>query len=541
MAGPRLRGGLAAGIGFPQGRMMNLHDDKPFRGMGEVLRLSWPASLTMLNSTLMQFVDGLMVARMIGPRALSAQFVAAIVAFVPISLGMGLCTVVNTFVSQNLGARRLRMCGRYAWHGLYLAAMFGALMLPLTALAPWMFRGLAELIARAGGSATTAAETSMQTIYFQYLLAGASASLMARVMEQFFYGTHRPMIVYAFSVVSVSVNVALNYVLIAGKLGFPALGLRGAAIGTVAGWAVSFVLPLWVFLGRGNHRAYHTRRTWRLRGKLLGDLLRIGWPAGVQFCNDVFAWSIFNAALVGYFGELHKAASAAVARYLHVSFMPAIGIGIACTALVGKYIGQGRPDLARSRAHAGLALAVAYMGLCGLAFFLFRRPLVQIFANVPESVQASAQQRQVLQAQIVQIGAKVMICAAVFQCFDAVGISMVGALRGAGDTLWPMTATFVLSWGIIVGGGLAAIRWAPQWTSVGPWIASSAYVMVLSTVLIWRFESGAWKKIDLLRRPVGPARPAAVGPAHLAPGGEATLPQPVEEDPAAPQAGKNSN
>lgn len=90
--------------------MTDLGDDRRFWGIGEVLRLSWPASLTMLNGTIMQFVDGLMVSRLIGRQALSAQFVAGILSFVPISLAMGVCSVINTFVSQNLGAGRPRMC-----------------------------------------------------------------------------------------------------------------------------------------------------------------------------------------------------------------------------------------------------------------------------------------------------------------------------------------------------------------------------------------------------------------------------------------------
>ena len=98
----------------------------------------------------------------------------------------------------------------------------------------------------------------------------------------------------------------------------------------------------------------------------------------------------------------------------------------------------------------------------------------------------------------VDIGGYIMICAAVFQLFDAVGIVFIGALRGAGDTLWPMVATVALSWGLTVGGGVVAVYCWPQIKSIGPWITASLYVVVLGILMAWRFESGQWRRIDLL-------------------------------------------
>jgi len=242
------------------------------------------------------------------------------------------------------------------------------------------------------------------------------------------------------------------------------------------------------FLRRRNDRQFQTRSTWRLRAGLCRDILRVGWPAGVHFGLDV-----------------------AATRYMHVSFMPAVGIGIACTALVGRYIGLGRPDLARRRAHAAVSVAMAYMGLCGLCFFLFRHPLIAMFTQLQPAAGEAAQAAE-MNAKILSIGTTVLICAAVFQCFDAVGIVFVGALRGAGDTFWPMVITFVLAWTMVIGGGAAMIRWMPELGSIGPWIAASVYVIVLGVVMAWRFESGAWRRIDLLgpRPPAGITEPAPV-------------------------------
>ncbi len=174
--------------------------------------------------------------------------------------------------------------------------------------------------------------------------------------------------------------------------------------------------------------------------------------------------------------------------------MPAVGVGAATTALVGKYIATGRPDLARKRAHSALLVAMVYMGACGLLFWLFRTELVSVFITYnPQFADA-----RLLADDILRIGGTVMIFAAVFQIFDALGIVYLGAMRGAGDTRWPMVATLVLNVTVVLGGGYLFTTYVPSLQSIGPWLAGSVYIILLGVLLAWRFESGAWRKIDLL-------------------------------------------
>ncbi len=503
--------------------MTELHNDKPTLGVGEVLRMAVPAAAGMISATIMQFIDGVMVSKMVGPQALGAQFTSGILSFVPATLVMGICTVINTFVSQNLGAGRLRRCGQYAWHGLYLAAIFGTLLTPLAMAGPWLFDQIARLIVYLGGKAPSAEVIQMQVTYFRVLVLGMPLMLMCRALGQFYFGIHRPGIVVVVSLCAVVVNVTANYALIGGLWFIPAMGLKGAAIGTVIGWGFAFVLLFAVFLAP-RHERYKTRSTWRVRLRLWRDILRVGWPAGMQFFIDILAWSVFNSVLVARFGEAHKAASAAAIRYMHLSFMPAIGIGIACTAVVGRHIGEGRRDIARRRAHAAALIAVVYMGACGLAFWVFRYPMVSLFAKVPDAAGMSTDEAAIMHEAIINIGAKVLICAAIFQAFDGIAVVFIGALRGAGDTFWPMLISFVLSWSVIVGGGYAAMRWLPQLESIGPWIAASVYIILLGLVMAWRFETGAWRKIDLLGRAQPLAPPAAVLPQPETPAAIAPTP-----------------
>jgi MATE family multidrug resistance protein len=492
-------------------------NDKPLWGIGEVLSLSWPASLSMLNSTLMRFVDGLMVS-LLGPDVMGAQFLAGLCSFVPESFAAGIVSVVNTYVSQNFGATRFRRCGQYAWAGVFLALLFSAMIMPLGALARPIFQGLLHQPPQL---------VENEVMYFRYMVVAVLVTLTARPLEQFFYGIHRPRIVLVGSTVSQITNLVLGWILIFGDSGgkqlswlgplyeawplkhiwFAGMGLRGAAIAAIASWALYLVILIVVFMTFKEWRKFGTRlvRTVKLRQFI--DIIRIGWPAGVQFISDLLPWAVFSTSIVASFTSdpltraMHIEAGVAAMRWMSLSFTPAVGIGVAATALVGRYIGQGRPDLARRRAHGALCVAMAYMGLCAVAFLIFRHEMIRIFISIPGDNGLSAAQNAATAAEMIRIGGYIMICAAIFQVSDAVGIVFCGALRGAGDTLWPMIFTFILGWGLTVVGAYEMTQWFPQLTSIGPWMAATAYVVVLGILVAWRFESGKWRKIQLLDRP----------------------------------------
>ncbi len=459
-------------------------------GLGAVLRLAWPASLTMLNATVMKFVDSVMVSY-VGPGVLAAQFQGGMWSFVPESFFLGTLSVVSTYVSQDLGRGRLQRTAPYAWAGLLICALAGLLLAPTALFADSFFSLMGH------GPAVAA----METLYFRYMILTIGFTLGSRVLEQFFYGLHRPMVVLIVSLVSNGLNLLGDWVLIFGKWGFPPMGLEGAAIATVSAWIVQFLLLGALFLRRPMRRMYGTGRLGSVHRHHVGRLLKLGWPAGTQLCNDILCWSLFTGVLVGrYFGPIHLAASTIAMRYLGLSFMPTVGAGMATTALVGKSIGQGRPEHARRATHLALAVSMTFMGLCGGAFWLWRTELATFFVRqVPlAGVSATTVARDA--QQVVEIGRNVLLIAAAFQFLDAAALIYTGALRGAGDTRWPMVATIVLSWTVILGGGSLLVWLAPELGSLGPWLATSAYVVLLGLAMAWRFERGKWKQIDLSGR-----------------------------------------
>jgi len=497
----------------------------------EMLRVALPTVVTMTSYTVMQFIDGLMVSR-IGADGvyLAAQGNGGIVMWLTISFVLGLTTVINTFVSQHLGAGTPAQGARYAWVGLYLSLATALPMLAMIPLLPWVF----GLMGHEGRL------LELETGYAQVLFAGAFLTLGARSIAHYFYGMHRPIVVMVSVLLAQVVNVVANAVLIFGPdgpgegmsvgpfgwffewtgslaawLGIPAMGVTGAALGTVLGTAVEFLLPIAIFLGP-MHKKFGTRRAWRCGWGAVKDIGRVGWPGGLMFVNEMLCWGylmavmlkaggeaaavhaaggpgVLSAAEVSEAGVAHNAAGWIALRYMHLSFMPAVGLSIGVTALVGRCMGMGRPDLAAQRAMLGLKIGVVYMGLCAAAFVIFREPMVRLF--LPEGLSAEET------ARLVSIGAMVMIAAAVFQVFDAIAIVLSGALRGAGDTVWPGIVTVVSSWVCIIVVGHAMIVWMPQLGSMGPWIGASLYVIVLGVLLGLRFMGGKWKRIKLVGEP----------------------------------------
>ena len=171
-------------------------------------------------------------------------------------------------------------------------------------------------------------------------------------------------------------------------------------------------------------------------------------------------------------------------------------MGMAVTSLVGKSIGQNDPHRAIRQTRLTLLMVGAYMGMTGVTFLVWRRSLIGFFNASPE---------------IVAIGASVMICAAIFQIFDGMGIIFTSALRGAGDTLWPSVMFVVSHWVILIGGGFFIAHYAPGWGSLGPWCAATTLLILCGLLLWWRWNTRAWMKIDIFKHE------ADAGPPETAP------------------------
>ncbi len=444
-----------------------------------MLKLAGPMVVTTISFTIMQFVDRFMVSRL-GTTALAAILPAGFVSFLPAGFTIGAMTSVTTFVSQSLGRGEKKACSNYCWQAIYMGLAFFVIVLAIMwPAAPWIFEVLgheAEVVA-------------MEVIYLRIMLYAQVLAVLIWSSNQFFMGIHRPIIMMYAALCAQAVNVAANYVLIFGKFGFPKMGIAGAGWGTFIGIVVGAGIRMFMFLSGDVNATFKSRRTINIDLSKMGALLKVGLPAGFELMVNVAFWAVILFGLVGRFGKEAMAATSATLACTNVSVMPIVGIGRALTAAVGKSIGAGRKDVAIKQTSVGLRVALVYMGLVGLCFFIFRNGLMAFWSS---------------DDKVIEIGVNILICAAIYQVFYAARTIYSGSLRGAGDTVW-LAVTSAVGAVVILGlGGLFTLQFFPQLGSLGPWIAATFSIIIVGLANLWRFRSNRWMRIDLFkRRPVG--------------------------------------
>ncbi len=443
---------------------------KEQRPIVELLALAAPMVAQMASYTMMQFADRLMLAR-VGDLEAAAAGTAGIAYFSLLGFGFGVLLVVNTLASQAFGRQNLHATGQYMWQGIWFGLAFGLATLVLYPLAGGLFLTMGHEPRLAG----------LESSYFSGVALGGGVKLVAIAMSQFLLGLHRPGIVLGGTLCGVVANLFFNWLLIYGHWGFAPLGVAGAAWGTNAAVLVE-LLVMSAYLFRPVFAGQFNTFDWRPQIAKMRILMKVGVPAGFQLIADILAWMLFMNVIMGRFGTAALSANSFAFTYMHVCFMPAVGVGGAVTALVGRYIGMGRTDLAARRAHLGFVVCAIYMVTAGAGLYVFRQPLIGLFSSDPE---------------IIRIGSQLMGFVALYQIFDAMFVVYVGALRGAGDTLVPAVVQGALVWVIVIGGGSLMVKYAPQYGVAGPWSLAMVFSGILGIFLLRRFAKGGWKSIRL--------------------------------------------
>lgn len=445
-----------------------------------LLSLAGPIIASMISHTLMQFVDFAMVSRL-GVDAMAAVMPASIIVFSLMAFGMGLLTIVNTLVSQSLGRGRMHDCASYGWQGFYVAMGMGLLVLGVRPF-------VEEIFALTGHEPQVQA---MEAIYLSVSLFSVGPALAGMGLSEFFAGVHRTGITTIAAVAGNVVNLAANWVLIFGHMGVEPMGIEGAAWGTVIGVSTQMMILLLWMLGPRFNSNFATRRYWRFHPQHMGRLIRVGTPAGIQHVADIFAFTIFTLVLIGRengadgqvrFDQHQQAAHNLAVRYLHLAFLPTIGLSVATAAMVGRSIGEQRPGQARVVVRWATLFGMGYMGVIGLIYLLAGESLAGLMTNEPE---------------VIDWARRLLALSAVFHLFSAMELVYGFALRGAGDVLRPTLYMVGLSSTILVGGGFLMSQWYPQLGSIGPWIAATVYIMLLAPVYYLRWRYGPWSRIDL--------------------------------------------
>jgi MATE family multidrug resistance protein len=339
---------------------------------------------------------------------------------------------------------------------------------------------------------TPSEQLGPQTVYYNILIFGTVITLARNCLSCFFSGIGRTRVVMVSAIIAMGVNITLNYILIFGKLGLPAMGIRGAAYGTLAGSVCGLFALTVAYLHRDNRHEYDIARSFRFDRVAMGKLLRFGYPAGIELFLNLLAFDLLILMLHGQ-GIKTAAAVTVVFNWDMVSFVPLIGVNIGVTSLVGRFMGAGDPDTANRATFSGLKLALLYSFCTLVAFAFFPKPLVSLFTPAGEDA---------IFREAFPLAVFMLRLAAVYVMADAVMLVFSGALRGAGDTFWAMCISVGLHWFMV--SVLAVALFVLGLEPATAWVILCGTFMLFSGAFYLRYRTGTWRNIHVVEETAGP-------------------------------------
>ncbi len=450
-------------------------------GARQVLQIAIPLVVSTMSYSVMQFCDRLFLAWH-DTKDLAAVVPAGVLCWTILSLPMGTAMYATTFVAQYQGARQYRRIGAVVWQAVWIGVGCVPIFLMIGSLGDWIFTSVKhsrELIWR-------------ESVYFWILSFGSAASVINAGVASFWTGRGRTATVMYVNLFAAAVNVGLDYLFIfggtlPGGLVVPEMGIAGAALATsISLWCTS-LLFLFLLLRRDHRMEFGTWTNLRLEIPLLRRLLRFGIPNGFQFFIEGAAITVF-VLIIAQISDLASAATALAFSVNMFVFIPVLGLSFAITALVGQQIGKSKPELAVRATWTGLWIGLAYT--CVFAC---------LYVFVPDLFLALHQAGAEDFEGVKELAAVLLAFVALYCIFDTVQIMFVGAIKGAGDTMFVVWCTVLSSAGFLLAG-----FWTSHWLD-DPiyqvrcwWFCLTAWIMVLSVAYLMRFLQGSWKSMQVI-------------------------------------------
>ena len=455
--------------------------------------LALPVIISNTSRVLMGVVDLIMIGHL-GASAIAAVGIAGMVGWTFISLGIAFRTGTQSFVARRLGEKEYEKCSTALWNMLFLSMLIG---IPVTFITCFYIDTIMALFISKVNN-VEAFNLSVDYAYYNFLsLFFLYASF---VFQGFYTGIEKTKIHMKATLSSNLVNLYLNFGLIFGTdkiienldgtafsflsnlwtfYHFPELGVKGAAIGTMFACIWLFI-HYFIYLFQSDIIKKFNVLCITLDKKMFKRQIEIASPVAIQETLVALSLAVFYK-LIAIIGIFELAATQVVFRIMHASFMPAIGVGQACSTLVGKFLGEKNPEKAETAIYESLRGSFLMMGFMGICFVCFADYIIPVFTN---------------DINVINIAVPGLKFVGFIQFVDAICFTLWFALTGAGDTKvlaivdilshWILFIPMVYILGIILNLG--------YW---GAWIAFAMHLTFIAGYTTWRFKSGKWKKIVL--------------------------------------------
>src|ERR1035437_47292 len=431
------------------------------RELRAMVTLAVPVVLSELGWMAQGVVDTIMVGKL-GPAAIGAVALGNAAYYTPALFGIGLLLGLDTLVAQAYGRKDQEECHRWLAQGVYLACIATPPLMLLVFLASFGF-------APFGINAEVAAPAAA---YLRILNWGTLPLLLYGGTRRYLQGVGEVRVITVTYVGANLLNWFGNWVLIYGKWGMPVMGVNGSAIATLLSrvfMAAALLGFAWRYERKRGHPLF---RHWAgPHLAKLRELVRLGAPAAGQIVLEVGAWNLATLS-AGWLTPVALATHQIALNYASLTYMVPLGISAAAAVSVGHAVGAGDGAKARRAGCLALSLGCGFMLLAAACYLLFPAPLIALYTTDP---------------QVMRLGSTLLAVVAAFEIFDAIQTVSTGALRGLGETRFPMLANLVGYWVLGLPLGLT-LCFVIHWGIYGLWIGLLAALIVIAAALLARWQ-----------------------------------------------------
>lgn len=391
------------------------------------LLLAYPVMLSQLGHVLVGVADSVMVGRL-GAEPLAAAALANVIFHILMTFGIGVSYAITPLVAAADGEGIIVKSSEALKHGTIINFVISIIL------------GLLVFI---GGHSLYYFDQPVEVLklaipYLWIITASIIPLMLFQSARQFAEGLSQTRQAMYITVGSNVINIILNYILIYGKLGFPAFGLNGAGYATLIS-RILMAAWMWIYvLKSSRYKPYFQMMKEVVVNKsMTRKMLRIGLPAGFQFFFEVGAFG-FSSIMIGWLGARALAAHQIAINMASISYMMATGIAAAATIRVGNQLGRKDIPTLRMAAFSSFVMVIVFMLGFAITFILGRHYFPSLYIN---------------DVEVVSLASSLLVIAAFFQLSDGVQVVGLGALRGLADVKIPTFITFFAYWiiGLPVG------------------------------------------------------------------------------------------
>ncbi len=380
------------------------------------LHLAVPVVLSQVGQVTVSLADTIMVGH-VGTTELAASSFTNSVFLIGMLFGLGITLGITPLIGNAFGNNNLKEVIIFLKNGLithFLAALLlSALMFVVYFFLPLM------------GQTEEVVELSKP--YYLLLCASYLPLIMFFAVRQFFEGIGNTKMAMIITLTANVINIAVNYLFIYGKFGFPEMGLNGAGLGTLVSRICMPLLFVFFILKNSRFKRYFIiAAKQKISKNRIISILKIGIPIGFQIIVEMIAFSV-GAIMMGWIGEIPLAAHQVAIGLASITYMISLGISQANTIRVSHQMGNRDLKSLKMAAYASTHLVLVFMSVMGVVFIFSRKLLPYLFTT---------------DTDVIQIAAGLLIVAAVFQIFDGLQVVMLSSLRGIADVHFPMFISF---------------------------------------------------------------------------------------------------